>query len=180
MYCYQVALADRNGTIFGSGALVDGQNVVTLAHTVARWDPFDQLRYFVHDLQKLFPSLRPDEITLILGASDFLRPIDSAADAVWFTSPKQIFIHEEFDPLVQSKSYLVWNDLHSVWYFQSFANNIAVLRIPLAPCGQKNICPVCINDLPVGADSSFDKAESCLITGWGPTNSAGQISLSSK
>ena len=62
-----------------------------------------------------------------------------------------------------------------MFFLQNFANDIAVLRIPLAPCQQKNICPVCINDLPVGAAPTLDTHTNCFITGWGPVNAAGTL-----
>ncbi|OQV18136.1 putative Transmembrane protease serine 11G [Hypsibius exemplaris] len=133
-WCWQVALTDRNGTIFGSGALLDGRNVVTLAHKVA--------------------ERRPEDILLVLGASDFLRPVDRADDAIWFTAPTHIVVHHDFNAL-------------------TYANDIAILRIPLAPCNQKNICPVCINDIPVGSAPSIDRLNNCSITGWGPLSAAG-------
>ncbi|XP_055341752.1 inactive serine protease 54-like [Paramacrobiotus metropolitanus] len=137
-WCWQVALTDRNGTIFASGVLVDGQNVVTLARNVYR--------------------RQPEDVTVVLGAWDFVRPLDSPNQAVWFTNPKQIVVHDQFDPM-------------------TFANDLAVLRIPLAPCEQRNICPVCITDLPVDANRmgmpESSGKEHCYITGWGAPNNAG-------
>jgi len=95
----------------------------------------------------------PKTFCYFLGHRIFLHPVGKD-DAIWFTAPKQIFIHHAFDA-------------------QTFANDIAILRIPLAPCNQKNICPVCINDVPVGAAPSLDRLNNCFITGWGPLNAAG-------
>ena len=39
---------------------------------------------------------------LVLGASDFLHSVDKTDEAIWFTTPKQIFIHQDFNTQVKN------------------------------------------------------------------------------
>lgn len=108
-WCWQVALMNSTG-LFGGGALVARNWVITAAHKVA--------------------GKFLDEFVVVLGEYDFAH--EDTGARVYYTTALNVFLHPKFNP-------------------ETFDYNLALIRIPDAPCGsadsdETSVCAVCLND----------------------------------
>ncbi|GAV03027.1 hypothetical protein RvY_13516 [Ramazzottius varieornatus] len=78
-WCWQVALLNTDGTIIGSGSLLDGRYVVTAAHKVA--------------------GKNSSSLVVLVGQHDFSTPITAEANnTIWYGKPEEIIIHDKYNP----------------------------------------------------------------------------------
>ncbi|XP_055357670.1 serine protease 55-like [Paramacrobiotus metropolitanus] len=79
-WCWQVALLNIDGSVLGSGSLIDGRYIVTAAHKIA--------------------GRNISELIVLIGQYDFANPIspDDNGTTTWYAKPLEIIVHELFNP----------------------------------------------------------------------------------